>query len=243
MARSSLRDSWERRKARAFPPGAMTFHLAAWSPGELSCRRRGSRRGPPHGGARFRGAPRPPRDRVRVGGRDRSSSSVRGDREVDRVPPLVRLGDATLIEDGLVLVGEESGGVEAGRDRYARGAPTAPPIAALLRRARPSAAASGRPRAGRWRAMRRQQAPSQRRRQRRVQRRRPPRRRRGSAMVVRGSWPSPRRRSLFAPASSEPDSFRADGRGLAGIEDLGRARSSPESRPPAFPARTLAAQS
>jgi len=31
-----FREAWERRKRRAFPPGAVTFHIGAWSRGRLS---------------------------------------------------------------------------------------------------------------------------------------------------------------------------------------------------------------
>jgi hypothetical protein len=216
MARSALRDSWERRKARAFPPGAVTFHLSAWSRESLTPEE-GAAAGrlmQEHG---FSGLLILHGNALFVGGRVVLLLGPAGIGKSTASRRLVRLGAATLIEDGLVVVGEEPGGwrvVETGTLGVLHGAAR---IAAFLRRVVPAPSAFG-SRAGRWRAERRQRGL----------------RRVVDALAFKGgvflagrprTAMAPRllavaRVEHFAPASSEPDSFRVDGRGLAGIEEL-----------------------
>lgn len=100
-----LRAAWTEVKARAFPPGAITFHLGAWSRGELSEVEGVAARAlltelgferllVLHGSA------------VQVGRETVVVVGARGIGKSTACRMLVRRQEAILVEDGLVLAGE-----------------------------------------------------------------------------------------------------------------------------------------
>lgn len=103
-----LRAAWAGLKARAFPPGAITFHLGAWSRGALSEAEGTSARAllaelgferlfVLHGSA------------VQVGTETAVVVGSRGIGKSTACRALARRGEAVLVEDGLVLAGEADG--------------------------------------------------------------------------------------------------------------------------------------
>jgi hypothetical protein len=103
-----LRAAWAGLKARAFPPGAITFHLGAWSRGELSEVEGTAARAllaelgferlfVLHGSA------------VQVGTETVVVVGARGIGKSTACRALVRREGAVLVEDGLVLAGEADG--------------------------------------------------------------------------------------------------------------------------------------
>jgi hypothetical protein len=103
-----LREAWGGLKARAFPPGAITFHLGAWSRGELSEDEGATARALMaeqgferlfvlHGSA------------IQVGKDTVVIVGSRGGGKSTACRALVRREGAVLVEDGLVLAGEADG--------------------------------------------------------------------------------------------------------------------------------------
>ncbi len=108
MSARWLRSWWERRKAAAFPPGAVTFHLGCWTRGALdadAADRAGGLMAAHgleellllHGNA------------VRADGRLVVIAGPSGVGKSTVCGELVRSHGARLVEDGLVLVGGASG--------------------------------------------------------------------------------------------------------------------------------------
>lgn len=134
-----LTAAWGRVKARAFPAGAITFHLAAWSRGALSADEAAVARGllGRHGFGKLLVLHA---SAVRIGAETVVLAGPRGVGKSTACRALERRGEATLVEDGLVLVGEADGRwtlVETGTLEVLRHAAV---IAASLRRLLPRSA-------------------------------------------------------------------------------------------------------